>query len=164
MISKNNYKSGFTLLELMIVMVILGVLAALISGNFLNSLKKGRDARRKADLEQMTRANEMYYEDYGVYVTTAAAFYGSNSQFCAPASDGGCAKKIYMLKVPKDPRFSCQYDVDPIGTKGYGIYTMLENDKDTGQNVKQSGWSNDSSCCGSYLCKYVVTSPNVVPP
>ena len=155
-------KKGFTLLELMIVMVILGVLAALISGNFLNSLKKGRDARRKADLEQMLRANEMFYEDNGRYVTTSAEFYGSSDQLCHPL---GCDKKIYMLRVPRDPRYStCMYDVDPIGTTGYGIYSILENDKDTGQNVKQSGWTNDGTCCNGALCKYVVTSPNVTAP
>ena len=43
-------KKGFTLIELLIVIMILGVLAALITGNFFTSLKKGRDAKRKADL------------------------------------------------------------------------------------------------------------------
>ena len=53
-------KKGFTLIELLLVIIILGVLSALITGNFFTSLKKGRDAKRKADLEQTQRALEMY--------------------------------------------------------------------------------------------------------
>ena len=60
-------RKAFTLIELLIVIIILGVLAALITGNFFTSLKKGRDAKRKADLEQVSRALEMYYEDKKAY-------------------------------------------------------------------------------------------------
>ncbi|PIP15252.1 hypothetical protein COX47_00635, partial [Candidatus Roizmanbacteria bacterium CG23_combo_of_CG06-09_8_20_14_all_35_49] len=56
-------RKAFTLIELLLVIIILGVLATLIIGNFFTSLKKGRDARRKGDLEQIQRALEMYYED-----------------------------------------------------------------------------------------------------
>jgi len=60
-------KKGFTLIELLLVIIILGFLTSLIAGNFFTSLKKGRDARRKGDLEQIQRALEMYYEDNRAY-------------------------------------------------------------------------------------------------
>jgi len=69
-------KKGFTLIELLVVIIVLGVLAALISGNFFTSLKKGRDAKRKADLEQIQRALEMYYEDKKAYPTFTFPFGG----------------------------------------------------------------------------------------
>jgi general secretion pathway protein G len=112
-------KRGFTLIELLIVIMILGVLAALITGNFFTSLKKGRDAKRKADLEQITRALEMYYEDKRAYPSSLTF----GSQLKDPDS-----AKVYMQKLPNDPNSgSYGYETDANGSY-YKIYACLEND------------------------------------
>ena len=64
--SKKN-ESGFTLLELLVVMVIISTLAVIGLRTFLRSQMRGRDAKRKNDLEQITRALEMYRSDKGYY-------------------------------------------------------------------------------------------------
>ena len=113
-------KKGFTLIELLIVIMILGVLAALITGNFFTSLKKGRDAKRKADLEQITRALEMYYEDKRAYPSSSDVSFGS----VLTDLDSG---KIYMQKLPNDPNSgSYGYETDATGTY-YKLYACLEN-------------------------------------
>lgn len=114
--------SGFTLIELLIVMIIFSVLAAMITGSFFTSLKKGRDARRKADLGQIQKALEMYYEDNKSY-PTSISFGG---QLCHP---NGCSTKIYMQKVSDDPASpSKSYSYVQFGSgTGYGLYTCLEN-------------------------------------
>lgn len=167
------FKKGFTLLELLVVIAILGILSALITGNFLTSLKKGRDAQRKADLQQMKRANELYYADQGYYATHEDDFYGGTNgdQFCAPPP-GGCSEKIYMVKVPKDPLWNCEYDVDPVsGTdeQDFVIYAPLENRDDNGPGTNQD--SDGYSLCTAGCCqgqahqgRFAVTSPNVTPP
>jgi type II secretion system protein G len=69
-IRKRNCKasqSGFTLMELMIVMVILGILATMVIGAFLASQKKGRDTRRKSDLAQLEKSLEMFNADNGFF-------------------------------------------------------------------------------------------------
>lgn len=160
-------KKAFTLIELLVVICILGVLSSLIVGNFLTSLKKGRDTQRKSDLEQIQRANELYYEDNGTYATAETQIYGGSSgdQFCHP---NGCGTKIYMVKVPKDPLNKCQYDIDPAGD-GYVIYAPLENENDTGPGVKQAGYTGCSiGCCVApynMIGRYAVTSSGVtIPP
>ena len=134
---------GFTLIEIIIVITIIGVLAALISSNFLNSLKKGRDAKRKADLEQMTRALEMYYEDNKVY-PDAVSFGG---QLCHP---GGCATKIYMQKLPNDPVSGKTYSYR-LDNESYRLYACLENSQqvlpyNTLIQTPSVGWTCSMQC------------------
>ncbi|MDO8611073.1 MAG: prepilin-type N-terminal cleavage/methylation domain-containing protein [bacterium] len=166
----NFNKKAFTLLELMIVIVILGVLAALISGNFITSLKKGRDAARKSDLEQVQKALEMYYEDNRAYpvagssITTGEINLSGNagSQFCHPSL--GCSSttgKVYMQKLPVDPKSSCNYFYvhETSNGEGYSLYSTLENNLDTG---KGTGTYSTTDCGGATTCpcKYKLGSAN----
>ena len=142
----------------MIAIVILGVLSALISGNFITSLKKGRDARRKADLEQIQRALEMYYEDKRAYPTQAAASgFPFGGKFCeTPTCSSN--EKIYMQKVPNDPVNSYSYQYQSDGTY-YRLFSCIENTLDQGPGVKQTGYTGTN--CGSCgVCKYGISSSN----
>ncbi|QQG43936.1 MAG: type II secretion system protein GspG [Candidatus Roizmanbacteria bacterium] len=146
---KNRLK-GFTLLELMIVIAILGILASFISGNLINSLKKGRDARRKSDLEQIQRALELYYEDNKSYPALITA----GSQITHPS----VANKVYMQRVPDDPASNNDYTYVSSGTN-YKIYSCIENTNDNGPGV--TTYSVTCGDCGN--CKYGVSSSNTLP-
>lgn len=118
---------GFTLLELMVVIIILGVLAALISGNFFTSLQKGRDARRKADLEQIQRALELYYEDKKVY-PNFDIFATANLKLCETKIAASCgSEKVYMQNIPNDPTSGKTYKYVNSTTQSYGLYACMEN-------------------------------------
>ncbi len=56
---KEGQKWGFTLMEVMIAIAIIGILTSAALGSFISSQIKGRDARRKADLQQLARALEL---------------------------------------------------------------------------------------------------------
>lgn len=155
-------KKGFTLIELLLVIIILGVLAALIIGNFLTSLKKGRDAKRKADLEQIQRALEMYYEDKKSYPSTLS--FGSS--LCETTCLSG--EKIYMQKLPNDPISGKNYEyMQPSGTGGdYKLFACLENNLQVLPYVS-SGYTITCSttCNGSpgVPCVWGVSSSNISP-
>jgi len=155
-------KKSFTLLELMIAIVILGVLSALISGNFFTSLKKSKDARRKADLEQIQRALEMYYEDKRAYPTQAAASgFPFGGKFCeTPTCSSN--EKIYMQKVPNDPVSSYSYQYQSDGTY-YRLFSCIENTLDQGPGVKQTGYAG-TNCGSCNVCKYGISSSNTTLP
>jgi len=137
-------KKGFTLLELLLVIAILGILAAMITGNFFTSLKKGRDAKRKADLEQITRALEMYYEDNNAYPTAGSVTFGG--QLCNPA---GCGTKIYMQKLPNDPTSGRNYEYK-LTNGSYRLYACLENSQ---QILPYDSLTQGPSMTCSVLCK-----------
>lgn len=160
-------RKAFTLLELLIVIVILGILASLIAGNFINSLKKGRDAKRKADLEQTQRALEMYYEDKKAYpITDDLTFGGSLCE--TPSCEG--SEKVYMQKVPNDPISGKNYQYLSADGLSYKLFSCLENNLQILPYVS-SGYAYTSANCGNcknqagadVLCVWGVSSTNISP-
>lgn len=151
-------KKGFSLIELLLVIAILGVLAGLISGNFINSLAKSRDARRKTDLEQIQKALELYYEDVKAYPTTLS--FGNGAQLSHPTT----TSIKYMQAVPDDPSSGYDYYYDSTDGTYYKLYSCIENTNDTARGVNQGGYTGtDCGGCKDTLCKYGVSSSNETP-
>lgn len=162
---------GFTLIELMVIMIIMGILVSLISGNVLNSLQKGRDARRKNDLAQVQKALELYYEDIKMYPSGVPAF---GSAFCNATGVCPTTAKIYMRKLPEDPNADYEYNylVDGSG-QSYYLFSCIENYwNDKGQNVSNGGYCPGPQptpcgaaveCGGCGTCKFYISSPNAIP-
>ncbi len=92
----NKFQKGFTLVELLIVIAIIGVLAALLMSNFIGVRQRARDAQRKSDLKQIQSALELYRSDLAAYPLT------NNFSACG-SSLPTSGTTIYMQKVPCDP-------------------------------------------------------------
>ncbi|HQQ00338.1 MAG TPA: prepilin-type N-terminal cleavage/methylation domain-containing protein [bacterium] len=84
---------AFTLIELLIVVAIIGILAAIAVPNFMNARIKAAVSRVEADMKATTTALEMYRLDYGKYVKTMA---GASDivQLTTPIP--------YLASMPKD--------------------------------------------------------------
>ncbi|GAB4219107.1 MAG: hypothetical protein Fur009_3580 [Candidatus Microgenomates bacterium] len=150
-------KKAFTLLELLLVIIILGVLSSLITSNFFTSLKKGRDAKRKGDLEQIQRALELYYEDKKAYPTSL--------NFDQSLTDNETGK-VYMQKIPNDPS-NGNYYYQSDGTY-YKIYACLENNQQILPYISNpTNFSCNNTCKDSQgnnvSCIWGISSSNVSP-
>ncbi len=160
-----NYRTrnGFTLVELLIVMVLLGFLSVWSLSMFQGSRKRTSDSRRKADLKEIAKSIEMYANDAGIYPQAAPdgrimGCQGSGTEPVACSWGNAWAKgTTYMQKLPEDPAGApyC-YEVDGLG-KWYKLYARLESTDDTAYD--------DSLICagisGTYT--YVLLSPNLTP-
>jgi type IV pilus assembly protein PilA len=78
MIKKNE---GFTLIELMIVIAIIGILAAIAIPQFSAYRTRSYNAAAEADLRNAATAQEAYYVDNSTYVANPYSLYGSTYGF-----------------------------------------------------------------------------------
>ncbi len=63
-------KKGFTLLELIIVIIVVGVLATLATGQYIRVIEKGRSAEGVYILGALRSAQQRYYAEYEAYTAT----------------------------------------------------------------------------------------------
>ncbi len=64
---KKNKAIGFTLVEMLVVVSIIGLLLTFAAITFDNARKKSRDAKRLSDIAQLQKALDLYYNKYGAY-------------------------------------------------------------------------------------------------
>jgi prepilin-type N-terminal cleavage/methylation domain-containing protein len=112
-------KQGFTLLELLVVVSIIGILIAIGAVAYSTAQKKGRDARRKGDLKAIQNAMEECYSlatEYPITLTPGSAL------TCTDASS-----TEVMSSFPSDPK-SGEYIQVTTASDSYEICADLEND------------------------------------
>lgn len=88
---------AFTLIELLIVITIIGVLAVALIPKIANAPSRARDTQRKTDLNQIVKALEAYYADYGVYPTGTPT-----SRYCVDAI-ASFSNYFNASDIPNDP-------------------------------------------------------------
>ena len=94
---RNN--KGFTLVELIVVMVIIGMLAALVFPKLIPKVGKGKQSAAKAQIELLGQALDQFRLDTGRYPTTQE---GLNALLTDPGTPGW--EGPYLKKnVPNDP-------------------------------------------------------------
>ena len=132
-------KKGFTLIELLVAMTILAVLMGISLVSYQGAKKSARDGKRKADLEQIRSALEIYRTDCKTYPTSLIPLTGTGTS---------CSGNTYMAVIPVDPG-SCSYYYSGSANS----YTLCASLETGGTSVTGCG------SCGSCTCNYKVTNP-----
>ncbi len=98
-------KSGFTLIEILVVIAIIGILATVVLVSVNSARKKSRDARRVADLRQIRIALEVFYDDHGYYPQSACGWDCNGYRVSYNATWDALAADLlpYIPTLPKDP-------------------------------------------------------------
>jgi type II secretion system protein G len=153
-------QGGFTLLELLIVIVIIGILALIIVPGLASGPKRARDAQRKSDLRAVKNALETYYNDKNVYPAPAG-----NGTTTAWTNLTALLTPDYLPTVPSDPKSGSTtgyvYGANT-GSTSYVIEGNMENTTDAQINDKNgaAGYNGTYNTPSNYPQGYAVKSVN----
>jgi general secretion pathway protein G len=134
--------SGFTLIELMLVMVILATMAAIVLPKFTGRSKQAKITAAKTQISQLEVALDAFEIDLSRYPTTTE---GLRALVERPASEAEGWQQPYLKRdVPNDPwgneyAYRCpgQYNED-----GYDLYSLGPDGK-LGGDDDITNWSQD---------------------
>lgn len=116
---------GFTLLELLVVLVVLGLLVSIVGPRYFSQLGKSEAKAAQAQLASIAKALDMYRIDVGRYPTTEQ---GLAALTAAPANEPRWHGPYLAKVVPPDP-WGRAYLYKSPGDKG-GEFDLLSLGKD----------------------------------
>jgi len=107
---------GFTIVELLIVIVVIAILAAISLVTYNGVQQRARDSQRKSDISAIQKVLALYYIDKEGYpacvpVSGDPVYRGGTAQTCILSDPDVVAELVpkYISKLPADPTGSAQY-------------------------------------------------------
>jgi len=129
-----NKKSGFTLIEILVVVAIIGLLTALLLVNLVGVRERGADTRKKSNLNQFRTALRLYYNDFQSYPQADGndnlLGCGDGTSACAKAGGDDLTNgsgTIYMKGTPEYTEYSRYNNGD-----SFYLGVELANESDSG--------------------------------
>ncbi len=121
---RTRRQQGFTLLEIMVVLVILGLLVALVAPNVLQNQDKAMVEKARADVALLEQALDMYKLDNFQYPTTDQ---GLEALVTKPET-GPQPKRYnsngYIKRLPSDPWGNPYQYLQPGTKKAFDLYSL----------------------------------------
>lgn len=153
--------AGFTLVELLIVISIIGVLSRFLFVNYAEVRIRGRDSQRKSELAEVKKSLRLFYNDYQTYPADNDS---GDIIGCGVAAQDTCSwgaafetdTTTYMAKLPLDPVNVAPYEYvyeQGINGESFTLTTKLEGlgDESAVQSQIDCGVDVAATVDGEYM-------------
>ena len=114
-------QSGFSLIELMVVVAIIALLARVVTALVGDAKAKARDTKRRTDLNQIQVALELYRNDHGTFYVTGGGSAGNGTGYLAYENGGSYPAAITRI-LYNEGHLPEPIVEDPLQSPGYMIY------------------------------------------
>ncbi len=129
---------GFTLIELLVVIAIIGILAALATVSYTDSQKKSRDSRRKSDLVAIQKALELAKQDTAGNYSYPRCYTAAAVSCVLTEPDLVVTTDIRETSPVLSPTYIKAIPTDPKTSTGYTYQTFTDNTYATGCSTSGS--------------------------
>lgn len=153
MISLKRKESGFTIVELLIVIIVIGILAALVITTFSGVQKKARNTERETDIKAIHGQVEAYYAEKGYYPSLANLQDNSWIKANLKGLDEGATHD------PKGGTGNNVQSNDPVGANTYN-YAVTPSGCDNGTGGECTGYTLTATLETSPASTFVKTALN----
>lgn len=141
-----NRQHGFTIVELLIVIVVIGILAAITIVAYNGVQQRARDVTRTSDIGGIQKALEMYRVDNSIYPSVGTDGVGYPLSTLSTA-----LVPTYISRIPNDPNTSLmnyQYVRNTAASGSYGIRISYEAKTACHMGVNNAGigWWSLAAC------------------
>ena len=131
----NGQQAGFTLLEIMVVIVILGLLVAVVAPNVLQNQDRAMVEKARADISVLEQALDMYKLDNHVYPTT-----NQGLQALIKRPETGLQPKNYrsdgyIKRLPEDPWGTPYVYIQPGEHGPFDLYSTGADGEEGGEDL-----------------------------
>jgi prepilin-type N-terminal cleavage/methylation domain-containing protein len=144
---KHAFSKGFTLIELLVSITIIAVVLAVAMPNLLGMRQRARDAKRKAELNEVKKALQLYFTDFNRYPSanmmspnimgcgtagTLLCPQGCANEFAAGGSSWCSDATVYMKRFPRmsGTNYGWNYMMYSPSGNTFCLTAVLENTMD----------------------------------
>ncbi|MEI7456343.1 MAG: type IV pilin protein [Nitrosomonadales bacterium] len=131
-----NKQRGFTLVELMVVVVIVGILSSIAIPSYSNYVKRGKIAEATANLASQRVKMEQYYQDNRTYLNGAA---------CGVVMPVAPAVQYFTIACAAPTANTYTITATGIGSMLNFSYTINEQNGKT-STITAAGWTGNATC------------------
>ncbi len=143
MLKMKRHQGGFSLLEIMVVVVIIGILVATIAPTLFGETEKARITRVKVDIAALEDALERYKMDNFNYPTTDQGLEALVTKSNLPPEPKHFKQGGYVRRLQKDPWGNDYQFITPGQAGPYDIFTLGADGEagGEGENMDIGNWN-----------------------
>ncbi len=130
-----GHQSGFTLLEIMVVIFIIGLLVAIVAPNVLSNQDDGMQQKARADLSTLEQALDMYRLDNYRYPTTQQGLAALVSPPTSDPQPDNYREGGYIRRLPEDPWGNPYHYASPGQHGRVDLYSLGADDQPGGESI-----------------------------